>query len=293
MAWAESTGNLEIAGEEDGEARVVEEVEHGQNASRNDGSLLDHAERHEGLLGELGVPDEKDGDDNDSNNQHGNVSALVPSIASLGASKGEGNQSKTQTDDEKESTDDIEIDPEEVDKTLAERLSLVGGIPSTFTAVTILAGLALKDVQSDDERRSAEGEDDSPHSVSPSPGRVLENAIGDNRSKIQSWDGCDGFGERCPETSVDQAGCVGDEDLLHDDVSSVTDGLEDSSSLYLLVVFCYSERGAYNVGGNVLAGSIHDLRENQEEDGKGETLSTTKDLKLLDDVCSFGFSNLH
>lgn len=237
VTWAESTGNLEIAGEEDGEARVVEEVEHGQDTSRNDGSLLDHAERHKRFLGELGIPDEKDGDDNDSDNQHSDVSALVPSIASLGASKGQWNQSKTETNDQKQGTEDIEVDPKEGDEALAKRLRLVGSIPSTFTAVTILAGLALEDVESDDEGRSAEGKNESPHSVSPSPSRVLEDAVGDNGSKVQGRDRGDGFRERCPETSVDQTGCVGDEDLLHDDVSSITDRLENASSLYFLVVF--------------------------------------------------------
>lgn len=292
MAWAESTGNLEIAREEDGEASVVEEVEHGQHASRNHSSLLDHAERHNGFLGELGVPDEEDADDNDSDDQHGNVSALVPSIATPGPGEGEGNQSETEADDKKGGAEDVEVDPEEVDETLAKRLRLVGSIPGTFTTVTVLAGLALKDVEGDDEGCSAEGEDDGPHSVSPPPGRVLEDAVGDDGSNVQSRDGGDGLGEGCPETSVDEAGGVGDEDLRHDAESSVTDGLEDASGLKLLIVFGCSEREVYNVGVNVLAGSVHDLREDEEEDGTGETLSTAKDLGLSDDGLQFRHEQL-
>lgn len=70
MAWRIGTRNLKIAGKEDCEARVVEEIQDGQSASSNDGALLDHPERNEGNGGELGIPEKKDANDDQADDEH-------------------------------------------------------------------------------------------------------------------------------------------------------------------------------------------------------------------------------
>lgn len=64
--------------------------------------------------------------------------------------------------------------------------------------IAVLCGSALEDEESDDERCGAEGDDDGPHSVTPSPCRVLQHAVGENGSEIEGGDCGDGFGEGAP-----------------------------------------------------------------------------------------------
>ena len=74
-------GNLEIAGEEDGEDGVVEEIQRPEQTSCSDGSILDHPVRDEWLLRNPGVPRDEDNEYDNAQYKHRNKRAPVPVIA--------------------------------------------------------------------------------------------------------------------------------------------------------------------------------------------------------------------
>lgn len=226
--------DLEIAGEEDGEARVVEEIQHGEDAGCDYGALFDHSEGHEGDFGVFGIPEEEEADDEDANDEHGDVGALIPSLTVSSAGQREGDEREAKADGEEDGAEDVEINPRNPRKTLHQRLRLVGGAPRALLVIPILRRPALQDEERDDQRRGAEGDDDGPHPVPPAPGRVLEHTVREDGSQVESGNGGDGFREGGPEAPVEEAGCVGDEDLLEDGVACVADGFEDAAGLAVL-----------------------------------------------------------
>lgn len=89
----------------------------------------------------------------------------------------------------------------------------------------------LKDEHGNNEGCGAKRHRDGPHTIAPSPGRVLEDTVRHDRTEIKGGNGGDRLGQGRPETSIQEASGICNEYLLHYSIAGVADGLEDAAHL--------------------------------------------------------------
>ena len=87
VTGAEASSNLKITREEECEARVVKEVKHRQHTSCHNRSLFDHSEWNKGDFCKLCIPNKETRNHQDSDDEHGDVAPLVPTVTILSTSK--------------------------------------------------------------------------------------------------------------------------------------------------------------------------------------------------------------
>lgn len=113
---------------------------------------------------------------------------------------------------------------------------------------------------------------------------MIEESLGNNSSEIKSGNSTEGFWERKPDASVSKTRQIGDENLLGDAESHTSNGIEETSDLFIYStirikiksVGCVSTD---KIGFNIGTCCKQDQRQDGKEDREREELKAAKHLQ--------------
>jgi hypothetical protein len=189
--------------------RELTKVEEGDEYTRDDSSVLEQILGEECKRSKLWapLPEKKEEYADDANYQHGNDAPVVPASLRRGR-QSERNQNQADGRGQEEQSKNVQLKPESLDN-YPRGLAL----EDAWWQATLSFRLSLIQEQDGGERQEAKGQNNGPDAVAPSPGRILENALGNRRAGPDSpQEG--NIEESGEERSVEQIGGVGDEYLL-------------------------------------------------------------------------------
>ncbi|EPE04610.1 hypothetical protein F503_03672 [Ophiostoma piceae UAMH 11346] len=235
---------------------VVDDAGHG--AGTDDSPLLEELPADEVDAGKVLLPDGKDGEQQQADDDHGDKRGRVVVGAAVGG-HAEGQQEQDPGSHEDETTDQVKlvcVVEEGLDHGAA---ALDGHIEAE------LLGLELVELEDEGERREDEELDDAEGTDTPAPGRVVQERLGGQGTGEGGADKGRGHkGER--KGTVLEAGRISDENV-HDKVQGVVaDPVEDVAG---------------SVAVRAVAGSNNDHAEQVDTDKDKETLGTTPDVEDL------------
>lgn len=233
-------------------------VEEADAAAGAEGARLEQAQRDQGVWHEArpGLPEQE------QNQSHEAADNEADDHGRLPASRGDGDNSEGDEDHaergaEEDHAQQVKVDPDGAQDCAEAELAVV----SRGEGASLLCAAAVEE-QREGERQESDGQDDSPHAVSPAPGR-REPDGGAYEGPDPDGDEEGGVGQAGEEGAVGHVAGVCNEDLLEGSKALGAGRVEDLG------------RGK---GLDVVGGGHLDVSEGVEQDAEGKGLEAAKDV---------------
>ncbi|KAG7693022.1 hypothetical protein KL915_004478 [Ogataea haglerorum] len=228
-----------------GEGRVFAQVQGNDDAGEQGGFLQQGLVLHKRIPGNLGVPQQEQAENDESNDQKCNQSSLVPFIRTGRSGQCEWNEKQHESDGHQNTSEQVQLDKHVVAGLFQEAAFKQALERFDDLVVTGGLGLAVHDVHHSGQNETGHKHDNGPHTVAPSPGRVLDESVLDDGSDVERRHGSKRIRELRHETTVDERRSIGDEHLLEHPVPDSSNGVQDLCTEISLHVLA---RGLKDVG---------------------------------------------